>query len=132
VGARHRATLAAQALLDGEAEAITRAVVRAAKGGDLVAARLVLERILPPRRSLPASFVLPAVETPADLQRATAALVAAVASGELTPEEGERIARVLQVHRDAVATEQLQRELEELRERLEQSERDRKLEERLR
>ena len=49
-GACHRTTLAIEALLDGEGEAITRKAIEAAKAGDMVAIRLVLDRICPPRK----------------------------------------------------------------------------------
>jgi Family of unknown function (DUF5681) len=44
-GARHRATLAAEALLDGEAAALTRKAIERALEGDATAMRLCLERI---------------------------------------------------------------------------------------
>jgi len=47
-GTRCRATLAAEQLLDGEAEALTRRAIEAALGGDTVALRICLDRILPP------------------------------------------------------------------------------------
>ncbi len=47
-GARHRATLAALELLDGEAEALTRKAVELALEGDTTALRLCLERMAPP------------------------------------------------------------------------------------
>jgi hypothetical protein len=53
------ALLATEALLDGEAEAITRVAVERAKEGDATALRLCLERILPPRKDRPVSFSLP-------------------------------------------------------------------------
>ena len=46
-GARHRATLAVAALLDGEAEALTRKAVDMALAGDRAAMRLCLERLAP-------------------------------------------------------------------------------------
>ena len=52
-GARHATTLAIEALLDGDAEAITRKAIDAAKAGDMVAIRLVLDRICPPRKTRP-------------------------------------------------------------------------------
>src|SRR2546429_6235694 len=58
-GARHRTTLAAEALLDGEAEALTRKVIELAFSGDSTALRLCLDRILPPRRERPARLALP-------------------------------------------------------------------------
>ena len=53
VGSRHRATLAAEALPDGEAEELTRTAINLTKGGDMAALRLCLERICPPRRDRP-------------------------------------------------------------------------------
>lgn len=45
-GARNKATLAALALLEGEAEAITRKTIELAKAGDTVALKLALDRLL--------------------------------------------------------------------------------------
>ena len=44
-GARNKTTLAVEALLDGEAEALTRKAIERALEGDSVALRLCLERI---------------------------------------------------------------------------------------
>src|SRR3954452_18590076 len=52
-GARHRTTLAIDALLDGDAENLTRKAVEMALGGDTVALRLCLDRLAPPRRDRP-------------------------------------------------------------------------------
>src|SRR5271168_1880776 len=49
-GTRHKATRAAEALLDGEADELTRLCIEKAKGGDMTALRLVMERIIPPRK----------------------------------------------------------------------------------
>src|SRR5687768_6523834 len=49
-GCRNRATLAALALLEGEAEALARKAVELALAGDTVALRLVLDRLLPKGR----------------------------------------------------------------------------------
>src|SRR5882724_7958032 len=59
IGARHKATVAAEALLDGEAERLTRKVLEMALAGDIVAMLLCLERILPPRRERSVRFKLP-------------------------------------------------------------------------
>ena len=56
MGARHKATVAAEALLDGEAEALTRKAVEMALAGDGTALRLCLDRIIPPRRERPVRF----------------------------------------------------------------------------
>src|SRR5580692_7152821 len=69
-GSRHKASLAAEALLDGEAERLTRRAVELADGGDPTALRLVLERILAPRRERAVNFTLPSIDSAADLTAA--------------------------------------------------------------
>ena len=49
-GSRNRASLAADALLDGEAEELTRKCIELAKTGDTTALRLCMERIAPVRK----------------------------------------------------------------------------------
>ena len=94
-GARHKATMAAEALLDGEAETLTRRAIEKAKEGDSIALRLVLERIIPPRRERPIRIDLPALTSAADLTAAFAAVASAVAQGEITAGEGADVSSVL-------------------------------------
>jgi hypothetical protein len=95
-GSRNKTTRALEALLDGEAEEITRKAIEMAKDGDSTAMRLVIDRLLPPRRDRPVNFALPKLETPADAVRATAAIAEAVASGELTPMEAGEMAKLVE------------------------------------
>ena len=95
-GARNKATLAAEALLDGEADALTRKAIEMAKAGDSTAMRLVLDRILAPRKDRPVKFELPPVETASDATKASSALVAAVANGELTPSEAAELGKLIE------------------------------------
>jgi hypothetical protein len=86
-GTRHRATQAVDALLEGEAEKLTRKAIEMALSGDGTAMRLCFDRLSPPRRDRPISFALPKLETAADAKAAAAAIVQAVAEGDLTPSE---------------------------------------------
>ena len=52
-GTRHRVTVLAENLMQDEAKDIVRAVLEAAKGGDMTAARLIMERIFPVRKRRP-------------------------------------------------------------------------------
>lgn len=94
-GALNKATLAAQALLDGEAGKLTRKAVEMALEGDTTALRLCLERIAPPKRENAVVVDLPPITSAADLPAAVAALLAAVAAGAITPSEGEKLARLV-------------------------------------
>ena len=107
-GARNRATQAAEAILSGEAEALTRKCVEVALAGDVTALRLCLERILPTQRGRTLEFDVPVLRSPTDIVAATAELVAAIGAAEITPDEALTIGRVLDGHRRAFETEQLE------------------------
>ena len=66
-GSRNRSTLAAQMLLQGEAEALTRKAVELALGGDVTALRLCLDRLIAPHRERLMPLALPRMREPADL-----------------------------------------------------------------
>jgi hypothetical protein len=94
-GARHKATLAAEALLEGEAEALSRKAVELALAGDVAALRLCLDRIVPARKDRPVCFALPNLNQSKDAVKASAAIVEAVATGDLTPSEAAELSRVV-------------------------------------
>ena len=58
-GSRNKATLALDKIADDAGEDILNAMVGAAKGGDMRAAELVLQRIWPARKSRPIALTLP-------------------------------------------------------------------------
>jgi Family of unknown function (DUF5681) len=110
-GSRHRTTRAVEALLDGEAEGLTRKAVELALAGDTVALRLCLERLIPPRKDRPVALALPPLESTADLPTVTAALLTAAAAGELTPGEASELAKLVEAHRRAIETAEIERRL---------------------
>jgi hypothetical protein len=95
-GARHKTTLAMEALLDKEGEALTRVAIKKAKAGDMIALRLCMDRLAPARKDRHVSFELPKIEQAADAAKASAAIVKAVAEGEITPSEASELTRVLE------------------------------------
>jgi hypothetical protein len=111
-GTRHRATMLAEQLLDGEAEAMLRAVIEKAKQGDMVALRLCLDRIIPARRDRPVQFAIPALNSADDASKAMAAITAAVASGEAA-----ELSRVIEAYVKAIETSEIERRLKILEER---------------
>lgn len=101
-GSRNKTTLAVEALLEGDHERLTRAAITAALAGDVSAQRLCLDRIAPARKDSPVSFDLPKVETVADAVGASSSLLAAVAAGEVTPDEAGRVMSLLSAHKSLV------------------------------
>jgi hypothetical protein len=107
-GTRHKATQAVMALLDGQAEALTRRAVDLALAGDGVALRLCLERLAPPRRDAPVTFTLPAMTTARDAAQAAGAVLEAVAEGDLTPSEAVQIMSLVDTFRRVLEVSELE------------------------
>jgi hypothetical protein len=94
-GARHAALLALDAIGEEGAADVLGVVLQAARGGDLRAAALLLDRVWPARKGRAVEVALPPVASAADLVPALAAVAGAMARGELTPEEARAMAGVL-------------------------------------
>ena len=82
-----------------EAPAIVAAIVERAKAGDVDCAKLVLARAWPARRGRPVRLAVPLSE---DGRRSPLAVLSAVldavATGELTPEEAEALSKSIDAH----------------------------------
>ena len=120
---RHKATLAAEVLLDGESENLTRKAIAMALEGDATAMRLCLERILPPRRDRPISVALPPLGGAGDAVRAMAAITTAVASGGLTPSEAGDLSSLISGYVKAVEIDELDKRIAALEQHASSAER---------
>ncbi len=110
-GARHKATQAALALLEGEADALSRKAVDLALEGDTTALRLCLERIAPPRKDAPVAFDVPSMHCAEDAARAASKVLENVAAGELTPIEGAHVMSLIETYRRTLETTELETRL---------------------
>ena len=113
-GARHRVTLAVEALLEGQHAALTQKAIDLALSGDGPALRLCLDRIAPARKDSPVSFALPPIKSAEDALAASAAVLAAVAAGDVTPDEAGRVMALLIAHKALIETGDLERRIEAL------------------
>lgn len=110
-GARNAATVLAEQLMDGEAEGLTRKVIEVAKGGDVVALRICLDRILPPRER-PVRFKLPDLRSASDAAASMAAIANAVASGDLMPSEAAELSVLVSGYAKAVELAEIEKRLQ--------------------
>ena len=113
-GARHKATMAVEELLDGQVKQLTQKAVEAALGGDMTAMRLCLERICPPRKDQPVLIDLPEMTTSKGASRVMAGILEAVADGDITPDEASRVASIVEVYRKTLETSELEARLSAL------------------
>ena len=110
-GARNKATQAVLALLQGEAEALSRKAIEMALSGDGVALRLCLDRIAPPRKDSPVQFPLPPMATARDAAEAAGAVLEAAADGVLTPTEAVQVMGLVDSYRRTLEVTELEARL---------------------
>ena len=95
-GSRNSATLACEALLEGQAEALTQKAVDMALAGDTVALKICIDRIFPPRKDRPVRFALPPITSARDAADIGAAIAAAVSNGDITISEAVEFGKVIE------------------------------------
>ena len=107
---------AALAIMEADAETISRKAVELALGGDLTAIRIVLDRLVAPRRDRPVEIALPKIVAASDLVAAASAIVEAIAEGTVTPSEAAALSTAVSGVAKAVETFELAERLTRLEE----------------
>ena len=110
-GTKHRTTRLVEEIMENGTKSIIDKMVALGQGGDVAAARLILERVLPPRRSRPVEFDLPAGSDPV---AAIGSVLAGVSAGTLSPDEGASIVGMLEAQRRMIETSQLEERIAKL------------------
>jgi dihydrodipicolinate synthase/N-acetylneuraminate lyase len=113
-GARDRRSNLRYGLLK-EVPDILKTLAAAAKGGDIQAAKLILERTLPALKSAAEPLTLPAPETLAGQGRV---VMEAVASGEITPDEALKLMQAVGAQLRIVEAEEMAKRIEALEQAL--------------
>lgn len=117
-GSKNKATLLALAAMEGEIEAIVRSIIKAAKKGDMAAARLVVDKLIPAAKDRPIEIKLPSLSDIAGCQTAQGQLIRAVAGGDLMPGEGEHLSAMIEHQRKALEGADILARLDAIEERL--------------
>ena len=106
--------MAAEALLDGEAEALTRKAVELAMEGDTTALKLCLERIVPRRKSRAVTFDLPRIDRVEDLGNAIGSVLQEAANGRLFLDEAAALIGMMETRRKAIESIDFEKRLQAL------------------
>ena len=113
-GTKNKFTLAVERLFEGQAQAISQKAITVALAGDTFALKLCLERVAPVRRGWPVHFTMPTLNTADDLVQGLGSVLQAVATGDLTPDEGSTVAGILDAKRRAIEAVTIEQRLVEL------------------
>jgi Family of unknown function (DUF5681) len=128
MGSRNKATVLVDQLFDeklfgpdNKAAALIDKAIEMAAVGDTACMRLVFERIAPARKDRPVYFALPDMKEAKDAVAASAAIVSAVAVGELTPSEAAELSKVVDSYARTLQTVELEDRLTKLEKALERA-----------
>ena len=98
LGSKNRVTVIASSLLEGETEALVRKAVELAKAGDRD--MFLLGRVLPRERTI--KFDMPTMEFADDGVAALGSIMRAVAAAAITPDEGAKLATIVNSYTAAI------------------------------
>jgi hypothetical protein len=104
----------AEALLEGEADALARKAVELALGGSETALRLCLDRLIAPRRERTVAFEMPPIDSAGDIARALKAVTEAVADGTLSPGEALTFSQTVDTFLRAIDARDFEQRLKKL------------------
>lgn len=117
-GTRNKTVILLENMIDGEAEEICRTVINLAKSGDLQAAKILLDRILPAKKDRPVSISLPKVTDTKSAKEALSTIFEAMSEGEITPLEGEAFIKVIEMHNRTIEMLDFEERLKSIEEKL--------------
>jgi hypothetical protein len=102
-GVRNRATVLLEAIADADIAAIMAKIVEKAKAGDATAAKILLDRLMPVPRQRAVTLALPPLKNGTGREKACAlaAVLDAVAAGDIDPVEAGIIASLVEKVGDA-------------------------------
>jgi hypothetical protein len=116
-GIRNKATIAAEALLEGEIEGICCKAIEEAKRGNIQAIKLVLDRVLPPKKETSIFIDLPVMKTSSDILEAVHRVTQAVSRGELSLSEGDCLTRIIERQAKVIEMNDFEERLKKLEDR---------------
>jgi hypothetical protein len=106
--------VALRSLFEAHADKLAKQAINLALAGDVQALRICVDRIIPPVREDRLQIDLPPIADAAGCAEAQAAIMKAVASGELLPSQGDALAGLVEHRRKAIESSEIMKRLEAL------------------
>ena len=113
-GAKDKRT-ALREMLQPHAQNLMDVAVRMALGGDTAALKICMDRLVAPIREEPIHVTVPKITGPDDCVKAQAAVLNAVAAGQMLPGEGQVLSGLIDAQRRAYETTAMAKEMQDIR-----------------
>ena len=117
-GSKNKATLLAASLSHKQGEALVQKAYEMAMDGNVAMLKFLLSRMLPKER--PVGIELPVLDYASEGVDALAAIVAAVSSGQISPQEAANLAQLVAAFIKAIETTDVEMEIEALKTKLDE------------
>ncbi len=117
-GSRNKITLAAENIFENEAGTIARQAVDMAMNGHPQMIKLILERVVPIKKSLPVKIQLPQIDSLESASSAMRSIIEEVAAGTISPLDGETISRTIYRTQNSIQVSDLELRLQDLEDKL--------------
>ena len=112
VGSKNGVTLAAENLIQGEGEALSRKLIELALDGNVACLKTAIERLVPVCKSRPIMLSdMPKINNISEASTLTGYVLDAVAEGRISPIEGEVLSRSCERHLKALEVRDLEQRL---------------------
>jgi Family of unknown function (DUF5681) len=116
-GVRNKASQMAEMLFANDIQDICKAMIAQARSGNVQAAKIILDRLVPSRKDTHIKIKLPEVKNSNDILRAIECVTQTVACGGISTSEGEALARILDIHARAFELYEFESRLAKLEKR---------------
>jgi hypothetical protein len=113
-GARNKATVMAERLMEKDIKGVINVIVGAALNGDLQACKIIMDKIVPQAKSRRVEFPMPPIESLADVAEAYDGLWKAVSTGRLAIDEAQALGTILDKQAEFMRSRDLERRIERL------------------
>lgn len=107
----------AEKLLENETEEICRQAIELAKKGNIQAIKIILDRILPPRKETPITIDLPVMKASTDILEAINQVTLAICCGKISLSDGETLSRIIERQAKAIEMNEFEQRLKNLEDR---------------
>ena len=87
----------AEKLFENDIEMICNQVISQARDGNLHAAKIILDRLLPPRKERFINIKSPFINGPSDALEVLRLICFAIGNGEITPLEAEALSKIIEI-----------------------------------
>ena len=116
-GTRNKTLFLLEQMIEGDAVEVLGVIIALAKEGDLQASKILIDRLLPPKKDRPISLKLPKILNSKDAMEATSIIIKAMSEGEITPLEGESFIKVIEIFIKSNESLELEERLKAIEER---------------